>query len=162
MADDLIVSVNIDETDFRYIKIGSKVAMFLDAYAKKHFEGIVEHVSYDAQIISNVTVYEVKIRPLQKPETFRSGMTVTTIITAESKNNVLAIPTTFITSASGGKKTVTLKVGSPKKFELVTKSIRTGISNDRNTEVLPQELGTEDTVVLLKQKKKVESRADKK
>jgi macrolide-specific efflux system membrane fusion protein len=152
MADDLIVSVNIDETDFRYIKIGNKVTMFLDAYLNQYFEGIIEHISYDSANINNVIVYEVKIRPLKKPEVFRSGMTATTVITADSKNGALSIPNVFITEKDG-KKTVTVKTENSRKREFKTRDVKTGISDGKYTEVLSG-LNPNETVVLLDKKKK--------
>jgi macrolide-specific efflux system membrane fusion protein len=152
MADDLIVGVNIDETDFRYIKIGSKVNMFLDAYPEQYFEGIIEHISYDSQNLQNVIVYEVKIKPLKKPEVFRSGMTVTTIITADSKDGVLSIPNVFI-SDKDEKKIVIIKTGNTKNREFKTVEVKTGISNGKYTEILSG-LAPNETVVLIKQSKK--------
>jgi macrolide-specific efflux system membrane fusion protein len=152
MADDLIVGINIDETDFRYIKIGSKVRMFLDAYPDQFFEGIIEHMSYDAANVNNVIVYEIKIRPLTKPEVFRSGMTVTTIITGDEKEGALSIPTSFITN-KGGKETVMIKTGNPKKPEFKKVEVKTGVSDGKATEILSG-LDSNETVVILKQNKK--------
>ncbi|MDR1474834.1 MAG: efflux RND transporter periplasmic adaptor subunit [Endomicrobium sp.] len=153
MADDLIVSVNIDETDFRYIKIGDKVTMFLDAYSDEYFEGIVEHIAYDSVPINNVIVYEVKIRPLKKPDVFRSGMTVTTIITFASKDDALSIPSIFITD-NDGKKTVMVKSGNSRNPEFKEREVKLGISDDKNTEILSG-LKSNEIVVVFNQKKKV-------
>ncbi|MDR1942520.1 MAG: efflux RND transporter periplasmic adaptor subunit [Endomicrobium sp.] len=152
MADDLIISVNIDETDFRYIKIGNKVNMFLDAYPNQYFEGIIEHISYDSANINNVIVYEVKIRPLKKPEVFRSGMTATTVITAESKDGALSIPNVFITE-NDGKKTVKVKTENSRNREFKTREVKLGVSDGKYTEILSG-LNPDETVVLLDQKKK--------
>ncbi|MDR2811496.1 MAG: efflux RND transporter periplasmic adaptor subunit [Endomicrobium sp.] len=152
MADDLIVSVNIDETDFRYIKIGNKVNMFLDAYPKQYFEGIIEHISYDSTNINNVIVYEVKVRPLKNPEVFRSGMTATTIITADSKDGALSIPNVFITEKDG-KKTVMVKTENSRKYESKTREVKPGVSDGKYTEILSG-LNPDETVVLLGHKKK--------
>jgi macrolide-specific efflux system membrane fusion protein len=152
MADDLIISVNIDETDFRYIKIGNKVNMFLDAYPNQYFEGIIEHISYDSANINNVIVYEVKIRPLKKPEVFRSGMTTTTVITADSKDGALSIPNVFITEKDG-KKIVMVKTENSRKREFKTREVKLGVSDGKYTEILSG-LNPDETVVLLNQKKK--------
>ncbi|MDR1122800.1 MAG: HlyD family efflux transporter periplasmic adaptor subunit [Endomicrobium sp.] len=152
MADDLIVSINIDETDFRYINIGNKVNMFLDAYPNQCFEGIIEHISYDSANINNVIVYEVKIRPLKKPEMFRSGMTATTIIIADSKEGALSISNAFINENSG-KKTIMVKTGNSRKRKFKIREIKTGISDGKYTEILSG-LNPGETVVLLKQNKK--------
>jgi macrolide-specific efflux system membrane fusion protein len=152
MADDLIVSVNIDETDFRYIKIGNKVNMFLDAYPNQCFEGIIEHISYDSVNINNVIVYEVKIRPLKKPEVFRSGMTATIVIIADSKTGVLSISNIFITEKDG-KKTVVVKTENSRKHKFKVKEVKAGISDGKYTEILSG-LSPGETVILFDQKKK--------
>jgi macrolide-specific efflux system membrane fusion protein len=64
MADELIIKAYVDETDLRYVKLGQKVRISLDAYPDIKFTGVVEHISYESKQISNVTVYEVKIKPL--------------------------------------------------------------------------------------------------
>jgi multidrug efflux pump subunit AcrA (membrane-fusion protein) len=125
--------------------------MFLDAYQDQYFEGIIEHVSYDSANLNNVIVYEVKIRPLEKPEVFRSGMTVTTSMTADSKDEVLSIPNIFIKDKIG-KKTGMVKTGNPKKPEFKTRDIKVGISNGKFTEILSG-LKPDETVVVLNQKK---------
>ncbi|MCS7227541.1 MAG: efflux RND transporter periplasmic adaptor subunit, partial [Endomicrobia bacterium] len=64
MADELIVKANIDETDLRYVKLNQPVEVSLDAYPEVRFTGIVEHIAYESTVVNNVTVYEIKIRPL--------------------------------------------------------------------------------------------------
>ncbi|MDR1017407.1 MAG: efflux RND transporter periplasmic adaptor subunit [Lachnospiraceae bacterium] len=161
MSDDLIVTVNIDETDFRYIKIGDKVRMFLDAYPSQYFEGIIEHVSYDAAFINNVIVYEVRIKPLKKPEMFRSGMTATTIIVADSKEGAMSIPTVFITTDKNGKKTVVVKTGNARSPKFETREVKTGISSRKYTEIVSG-LKPYEIVVILDQNIKNKSSAAKK
>jgi macrolide-specific efflux system membrane fusion protein len=157
MADDLIVVVNVDETDFRYVKIGDKVPMWLDAYQSQHIYGIIEHVAYDAVVSNNVIVYEAKIRPLEKPEVFRAGMTATAVITVYSKNGALSIPSGFITDKDG-KKVVTVKVESSMGSKFKTKDVKTGISDGKYTEILSG-LEPGQTVVVLGHKTKIEKKA---
>ncbi len=64
MADELIIRANVDETDLPNIKLGQRVKFFLDAFPEKQFNGIVEHIAYESQVISNVTVYEIRIKPI--------------------------------------------------------------------------------------------------
>jgi len=64
MADELIIKAYVDETDLRYVKINQPVKISLDAYPDIKFGGIVEHISYESTLINNVTVYEIKIKPI--------------------------------------------------------------------------------------------------
>ncbi|MDR0800527.1 MAG: efflux RND transporter periplasmic adaptor subunit [Endomicrobium sp.] len=152
MADDLIVKAYIDETDLRYIKSGCKPKMYLDAYPEEKFEGIIEHISYESKLLDNVTVYETRIKPIKKPKVFKSGMTVTVMITIESKNNAPSIDNIFI-NEEGDKKTVTVKTGTANKPKFETREIKTGINNSIFTEILSG-LKAGETVVTFKSSKK--------
>ena len=101
MADDLVIDANVDETDLKYIAVGKTVTVYLDAYPDEVFEGIIEHIAYEARIVSNVTVYTARIRPKDKPKVFRSGMTATITVGIESKQGVWALPSDFINNAGG-------------------------------------------------------------
>ena len=101
MADDLVIDANVDETDLKYIAVGKTVTVYLDAYPDEVFEGIIEHIAYEARIVSNVTVYTARIRPKDKPKVFRSGMTATITVDIESKQGVWALPSDFINNAGG-------------------------------------------------------------
>ncbi|MDR1418180.1 MAG: efflux RND transporter periplasmic adaptor subunit [Endomicrobium sp.] len=157
MADDLIITANIDETDLRYISIGKKLRMYLDAYPAEQFEGVIEHVSYESRIISNVTVYEVKIKPISKPSVFRSGMTATITITAESRSNAESISNNFITERDQ-KKTVIVKTGSDKKPIFETREVITGVTDGKYTEIVSG-LKDNETVVILHQQKKAKTKS---
>jgi len=145
MADDLIVEASVDETDLRYIKIGDRLSMYLDAYPDETFTGVVEHIAYESTVVSNVTVYTIKIRPDKKPKAFRSGMTATITVAAESKKDAMTIPSSFITDKNG-KKTVVVRKGK-NLFE--TREIKIGMTDGRFTEILSG-VGENDTVVILR------------
>ncbi len=72
MADELIIKAYVDETDLRYVKINQPVKIYLDAYPDIRFWGVVEHVSYESTLINNVTVYEVKIKPILSKAEFKN------------------------------------------------------------------------------------------
>lgn len=147
MADDLIIESKIDETDLRYIKIGDNLKMSFDAYPDETFDGIVEHIAYEATVVSNVTVYAVKIRPVKKPAVFRAGMTVTITVTAESKKGAWSLPGGFITEKNG-KKYITVKTENNKKAAFETKEVTTGITDGKYTEILSGLKQTETAVIL--------------
>jgi len=154
MADQLIVESDVDETDLRYIRLGDKLDMSLDAYPDETFQGIVEHVAYESQVISNVTVYLIKIRPIKEPAVFRSGMTATITVPAESKDNAWSIPNSFITDRSG-KKFVTVEKG---KGVFETRQIQPGITDGRWTEVASG-LTQDETIVTFKAQAKQKTKS---
>ncbi len=75
MSDRLIVKVNVDETDLAQIKLGQKVQIVLDAFAKEVIAAKVVHIGYDAKTVNNVTTYEVDVLADHIPEFMKSGMT---------------------------------------------------------------------------------------
>ncbi|AKL98510.1 efflux RND transporter periplasmic adaptor subunit [Endomicrobium proavitum] len=151
MADDLIVQSNVDETDLRYIKVGGKLKMYLDAYPDEIFDGVVEHISYESTVVSNVTVYMIKIRPVKKPQVFRAGMTATITITAESKENAWSVPNNFITDRNG-KKFVNVKKD---KNIIESREVQTGITDGRYTEIVSG-ITQDDTIITVKTAKNKE------
>jgi macrolide-specific efflux system membrane fusion protein len=96
IADDLIVVANLDETDIGLVRLEQKVEVYLEAYPENRFECVVEKIAYDALTESNVTMYEVDVRPLQLPEFARSGMTANLEFVLEERNGVIAVDSSAI------------------------------------------------------------------
>lgn len=107
IADDLIVVANLDETDIGQVKNEQEVEVTLEAYPDREFGGEVEKIAYDAKTISNVTMYEVDVRPSRVPPFMRSGMTANLEFVIEEKNGALVVPASAIQqkfgSGAGGK-----------------------------------------------------------
>lgn len=135
LADKLIIKANVDETDLRYIYLGQKVKMFLDAYPDKEILGTVEHIAYEAQEISNVTVYQIKILPTKIPKIFRSGMTTTIIVEANKKENALIVPSDAIIK-KGKKEYLKIKKIVGKKIEEELREVVTGINTGQQVEIV--------------------------
>jgi len=146
MADELIIESQVDETDLRFIKIGEKLKMYLDAYPDEIFDGIIEHISYESTVVSNVTVYTIRIKPIKKPAVFRAGMTATITITAQSKKDALCLPNNFIFER-GNKKTVIVKAIKNGKAAFETKTVVTGITDGKFTEIISGINETETAVI---------------
>lgn len=156
MADELIIKAYVDETDLRHIKLHQLVKCSLDAYPGIKFLGKVEHIAYESTLINNVTVYEVKIKPIFKksnsngsprheyrfkknyvfkPEKnivsiLRSGMTATVEVVTQEKNEVLILPTSAVQNV-GKEKFVLLKTTN----KIVRQPIETGLSDGKNIEI---------------------------
>lgn len=105
IADDLIIVANLDETDIGQVKVEQAVESELEAYPDRAIECMVEKIAYDAKTVSNVTMYEVDVRPNRVPPFVRSGMTANLIFVIEEKNDALTVPASAIqqkSAASGG------------------------------------------------------------
>jgi macrolide-specific efflux system membrane fusion protein len=104
IADDLIIVANLDETDIGQIETDQEVKVALEAYPDREFSCVVEQIAYDAKIVSNVTMYDVDVRPNRLPGFARSGMTANLEFIVEQKEGVLTVPTAAIQQKSGARR----------------------------------------------------------
>ena len=143
LSDRLIVSAQFDETDIGRIKIGQKAFITLDAYPGIKIEGVVDHIAYESELVSNVIIYNVDILPQQTPEFFRSGMSANVQVIEKAREDVVIIPLEAIYT-EGGKTFVNAKKSSeaaPKKRE-----VKIGLKDEKYAEVISG-LTAEDIVV---------------
>jgi len=154
LSDRLIVKAQVDETDIGKVKLGQKAIITLDAYPDIKVEGRVNHISYESKIINNVTIYEVDILPDEVPEVFRSGMTANVDIVIQDEKNVLLLPQEALIE-EGGQKFVRVK-----SFRgVVKKKVITGLSDERNVEIL-KGVSREEVVLIPSQKYKLPTRKE--
>lgn len=92
LSDRLIIKAQADETDLARIKVGQDTQIVLDAYRDQSFDGKVDHISYESQLVNNVNVYDVDVIPEDMPTTFRSGMTATVTFIVDQVENTLLVP----------------------------------------------------------------------
>ncbi len=133
MADRLIVKAQVDETDIGSIKKGQQVNLVLDAYQETQVDGVVEHIAYESQVISNVTIYQVDILPKKVPSFFRSGMSATVNFVLEEKDNILILPLRAVKKMSD-RSYVFVQKDAAKKPESM--QITTGLENTNNVEIV--------------------------
>ena len=133
LSDRLIVKAQVDETDIGKVKLGQTAVISLDAYPQIKVKARVDHISYESEIVNNVTIYEVDILPEMVPEVFRSGMSAEVNIVEKSRENVLLIPGEAVKRDKEGS-FVLLSRNAGKKF--VKQKIKTGISDGKNIEVV--------------------------
>ncbi|MFH2138745.1 MAG: efflux RND transporter periplasmic adaptor subunit [Candidatus Omnitrophota bacterium] len=132
LSDRLIVKADVDETDIGEVKIGYEAIVSLDAYPEIEVKAKVDHISYEATVLNNVTIYEVDILPADIPDVFRSGMSANVDIVTKSKDNVLCIPVKAVIEDKD-EKFVLVKHD---KHKIVKQKVELGVSDDENIEVL--------------------------
>ncbi len=142
ISDRLIVQADVDETDIGDVSVGQNAVIGLDAYPDVKVKAIVDHISYESQILNNVTIYKVDILPEEVPEIFRSGMSANVEIIVSSKEGVLTIPSRAVSRDDDGA-TVLLKDSSGKGKRA---PIEIGLQSNGLTEVVS---GLEEGAVLL-------------
>lgn len=143
LADTLIIKANVDETDLRHIKLNQHVSVTLDAYPDDQLQGTVEHIAFDSEVINNVTVYKVKIKPVSVPANFRSGMTATVNVIAQKREDVVLLPAEAVQTR--GRNTFVIIKGNGSEKKRVR--VETGINDGKNIEIISGI--TEEDIVLM-------------
>jgi macrolide-specific efflux system membrane fusion protein len=133
LSDHLIVQAQVDETDIGKVKLGQETVVTLDAYPKIKVNGKVDHIFYESKLVNNVNIYQVDIFPETVPAVFRSGMTATVNIVENTKDNALLIPTEAVKHNKSGAYVLMSAAPGEKPVE---RNIETGISDEKNTEVV--------------------------
>ncbi len=143
MADELIVQAQVDEIDISKLEKDQLATIQLDAYPQNPLPGKIEHIAFESEVVSNVTVYKVDILPLQESDLMRSGMNAGINITIKEKENVLVLDL-FAIFSDGSNKTVLVKADTG---EPVIKEVKTGLETGEKVEIVSG-LSVEDTVMV--------------
>lgn len=141
LSDRLIVQAQVDETDIGKVKLDQAAIVSLDAYPETKVKATVDHIAYESEIVSNVTIYKVDILPEEVPPVFRSGMSANIDIIEQSKEDILVIPLEALKMRDEGGGLVLIDQGKGKKP--IPRRVQLGISDDKNIEIIagldPQE-----------------------
>ncbi|MBT3180992.1 MAG: HlyD family efflux transporter periplasmic adaptor subunit [Deltaproteobacteria bacterium] len=132
LSDRLIIEADVDETDIGELKVGQKAMVSLDAYPEIKTDSIIDHISYESEVVNNVTIYKVDILPNEIPDFFRSGMSANVEVSVKEVKNAILIP--FHAPVHEGEK-IYVMVKNPSTGKLVKKEIETGLENDGFVEV---------------------------
>jgi membrane fusion protein, macrolide-specific efflux system len=133
LSDHLIVRAQVDETDIGKIKLGQKAVLTLDAYPDTKIHASVDHIYYESQTVSNVTIYLVDLLPEEVPPFFRSGMNAAVDFIDQDKEDILVIPVDAVSKEKNGDYVF---VKEDEKAEPVKTAVKLGISDDKNIEVI--------------------------
>ena len=162
------VRVDVNENDIIRLSFGDTTIIDVDSYSSinKKFKGVVTSIANTANPKASadaVTEFKVKIRILNSSYTdlvaqgnkypFRPGMTASVEIITNSKENVLSVPLSAVTTRDN--KLDTLADGTTKIQELIfinedgfakMKQVKTGISDFENIEILEGLSGGEEVI----------------
>lgn len=131
MADELIIQAQIDETDIGKIKKDFPASIRLDAYPDVRIPGVIEHISYESQVVNNVVVYKVDILPLEDFEYIRSGMSSEILITLDKSEDTLLLPVTAVR----GRRSDNYVLVPAGNSEPERRRVVTGLSDGVNIEI---------------------------
>jgi HlyD family secretion protein len=113
----------VDETDVGQVAAGQHVEFTVDAYANRHFDGVIDTVYPEPEIRDNIVYYLALVRlSREQAELLRPEMTTKVEIIVTEKPDVPAIPNTalkwvnsrqlvFVQDRSGQIRQATVKLG---------------------------------------------------
>ncbi len=144
LSDHLIVRAQVDETDIGNIKLNQDALVTLDAYPGTKIKAKVDHIYYESTTVNNVTIYNVDLLPQEIPVFFRSGMNASVDFIVQNKDHILLLPVAAL-NKKGDQSFVFLE--RPGSKNLVQQEVQTGITDDKNIEIISG-LKEEDNVVI--------------
>ena len=158
VAEDLTkmqIEASVVEADIAKVKEGQKVRFTVDSYADDYFYGTVIQVRNEATTTSNVVTYTVVIGIDNTDMKLKPGMTANVeIITAEEKD-VMLVPNQalrfYIDDSDKAKRykdrgVWIIKNGHPERV-----TVKIGVSDDDNTQILESTLKIGDEVIVSKE-----------
>lgn len=158
VAEDLTkmqIEASVVEADIAKVKEGQKVRFTVDSYSDDYFYGTVTQVRNEATTTSNVVTYTVVIGIDNTNMKLKPGMTANVeIITAEEKG-VMLVPNQalrfYIDDSDTAKRykdrgVWIIKNGHPERV-----TVKIGVSDDDNTQILESTLKIGDEVIVSKE-----------
>jgi HlyD family secretion protein len=137
------VDVTVDEADVAKIAVGKTAQISFDALPGRPFPGRVVSIAPAGTVTQGVVSYPVALSIQTRDIILPAGMTASTIITIDQKENVLVVPNRAIRRQ--GREQVVEVLGADGKT--ASRPVRTGLQGEQTVEVI-EGLSDGDRVVL--------------
>ena len=159
------VDTNVSESDIGGVRDGDKATFTVDAFPKRVFKGTVTQVRQSPQTVQNVVTFDVVVSVDNRDLALKPGMTASTRVVVEQRDNVLRVPKQALRYAPEGPPnpiasqaigpSVTgeefriwvLREGRPVPLPVVL-----GLEDESFTEILKGELGPDDQVIIAEER----------
>ncbi len=126
-----VVECDFAESDVAKVKEGDAVGITFGAIPGETFTGKVRTIDLTATTSENVTTYGVEVEVVNAPSELREGASASVTVTTASATNVLAVPTSAVTTDAQGESTVKLV----KNGKSTSRTVQIGIKGDTYTEI---------------------------
>ena len=155
----LEVDTNTSEGDMGGVKEGDKATFTVDAFPQRVFHGVVTQRRQSPQTVQNVVTYDVVVGVDNSDLALVPGMTASTTIIIDQRNDVLRVPNQALRYVPGGLSTVetrgaaTATSKQPQLWVLrdgrpVAVTVVPGLSDDNFTEIAGGDLHPGDQVII--------------
>jgi HlyD family secretion protein len=150
------IDTTVDEADVGQARVGQPVTFTVDAYPDKVFKASVKQIRLNATNTQNVVTYDVVIAVDNSDLTLLPGMTAYVTIQVNSVQHVLIVPNAALRVHLATRAPVNATATSNPELQtlyLLTVNgprlmrVKTGITDNQNTQVISQRLREGDTVI---------------
>jgi HlyD family secretion protein len=133
------ILVDVDESDIGLIEEGQKVTFEVQAYTDRFFDGIVEQVRLQPNVVSNVVNYTVVVGAANKDNLLLPGMTATVDFIVEERKDILLVPRSAVRFRPPEEMLAEFRERRRREFEAIPDSLRErgagrGLGFQRSTE----------------------------
>jgi HlyD family secretion protein len=147
------VDTNVSESDVGGLLEGSKASFTVEAYPNRQFAGTVLQVRQAPQTVQNVVTYDIIIGVDNRDLLLKPGMTATTRIVIDQRDDVLRVPDQAVRFTPGGLGGATTGGDASRVFVLrdgapAPVAIRIGLDDESSSEVLDGNLKVGDQVIV--------------
>jgi HlyD family secretion protein len=164
------VDTNVSESDIGGIKEGNRATFAVDAFPKRTFEGAVTQVRQSPQTVQNVVTFDVVVSVDNTDLALKPGMTASTKIIVDQRNDAIRVPDQALRYAPGGLEgaatpeatapLVTSSIGINEAGRLwvlrdgqpTAISVVLGLDDDSFTEIVKGDLKVGDQVIISDQR----------
>jgi len=148
----MTVDTNVSESDIGNVEVGDKATFTVDAFARRVFRGAVSQVRQSPQTVQNVVTYDVVVNVDNKDLALKPGMTATSRLIVDERNDVIRVPNQALRytpgGLAGGRSRDQARVWVRRGQEPVPVSVVTGLQDDSFTEIVGGELKAGDEVIV--------------
>ena len=147
------VDTNVSESDVGGLLEGSKASFTVEAYPNRQFTGTVLQFRPAPQTVQNVVTYDIIIGVDNPDLLLKPGMTATTRIVIDQRDEVLRVPDQAVRYTPGGLGAATAGGDASRVFVLrdgapAPVAIRIGLDDESYSEVLAGDLKPGDQVIV--------------
>ena len=140
--DHMVVTVGFPEADAGKVAAGQPVTLTIDSLPGERLTGTLTSIDTVSTVVSNVVTYNAVVSFDSVPAGVKPGMTANVAVIADSRDNVIAVPSAAI-ATTGGVSTVKVRVNGVDE----TRTVVTGLKGDGTTEIISG-LNAGDQVVM--------------
>ncbi len=148
------VDTNVSESDIGGIRDGNAASFTVEAFPDRSFQGGVTQIRQAPQTVQNVVTYDVVVSVDNPDLALKPGMTATTKIVTDRRDDVLRVPdqalryrpTALRGQRADGARVWVLRDGQPLPI-----AVTTGLDDDSFSEIVTGDLKPGDAVIVSEQ-----------